>query len=127
MHNLKDFFSKYNSLLPMPVSGHVTEKEANYRATEFLVALAQIADFRSIYGEDHIKNTSVLATVYALTMGQQSAKTVTENKMNAEATKEYVDAREASERTELEISQLKLMTEIYSNAHIFYRGKAKGE
>lgn len=125
MNNLKDFFAKFNALLPMP--GHISEKEANHRATEFLVALAQIADFRGIYGEDHIKNISVLATVYALTMGQQSAKTVTENKMNAEATKEYVDAREASERTENEISQLKMMYEIYNNAHIFYRGKAKGE
>jgi len=52
---------------------------------------------------------------------------MTENKMTAEASKEYTEAREDLEGIENDLSYLKSYYDIFRDAHIFYRQMSKGE
>jgi hypothetical protein len=124
MHDLKELIEKYVSLLP--INGSVSYTEAERRAGEFLSILARLADWRHIFSEEKIKLTSVQLAVYAERLQAGNASTVTQNKVLAEASPEYTQAREDLERIENDLSYLKTYAEIFLNAHIFYRSVAKG-
>lgn len=121
---IKSFIENYTKLLPIGTSVSFTEAER--RAGEFLSAMATITDLRHSLNEDKIKLLSVQTAVYADQMGKGTAKTVTENKMTAEASQEYTEAREALEHVENDLNYLKAYYEIFNNAHVFYRNVAKG-
>lgn len=123
MTEMKEHLAKYSSLLP--VAGSISIPEAERRAGEFLMAMATIAEWRHVLSEDKIKLLSVQTAIYSEQMSLGKAKTVTENKLTAEASKEYTQAREELERIENDISYLKAYYEIMINGHIFYRGLAK--
>lgn len=125
MKEIKDFIEKYTALIP--VNKSISIPEAERRAGEFLTALATITDWRHAFSEDKIRLLSVQTAVYAEELGKGTAKTVTENKMTAEASPAYTEAREAYERIENDIAYLKAYYEIFNNAHLFYRQMAKGE
>lgn len=125
MQQLADFIKQYTPLLPVGTS--VSYAEAERRAGEFLSALAILADFRHLYGNEKIKCMSVQTAVYAAELAKGTAKTMTENKVTAEASKEYTEAREDLERVENDLSYLKAYYEIFSSAHVFYRQMARGE
>lgn len=121
---MKQFIEKYEALLPVGTS--ISYTEAERRAGEFLSAMATITNFRHILGEDKIRLLSIQTAVYAQELSKGTAKTVTENKLAAEASAEYTQAREDFERIENDIAYLKAYYEIFNNAHIFYRTMAKG-
>lgn len=125
MTEIKEYLKKYESLLSLAKS--ISGPEAERRAGEFLVAMAQITEYRHVFSEDKIRLTSLQTAVYAEQMSLGVAKTVTENKLNAEASKDYTAAREELERTENDLSYLKAYYDIFNNAHVFYRNMAKGE
>ena len=125
MSDMKAFIQKYTELLPVAKSISFTEAER--RAGEFLSALATIADWRHSFSEEKIRLLSLQSAVYAEEMSKGSAKTVTENKMMAEASKAYMEAREELERTENDLNYLRAFQDIFNNAHIFYRTMAKGD
>lgn len=87
--------------------------------------MAKITDWRHQFNEDKIKKLTIQTATYAEQMSLQSAKTVTENKMHAEASKPYEKAREELESVDNDLSYLKAMFDVFNNAHIFYRGIAK--
>ena len=124
MHELKEFIEKYTALLP--INGSVSYVEAERRAGEFLSVLARISDWRHIFSEEKIKLTSVQLAVYAERLQAGTSSTVTQNKVQAEASPEYTQAREDLERIENDIHYLKTYAEIFLNAHIFYRSVARG-
>lgn len=124
MKEIKEYLAKFEALLP--VGGSLSASEAERRAGEFLVAQATIANWRHLLSEDKIRLLSVQTAVYAEQMSKGTAKTVTENKLTAEASSEYTTAREELERIENDLSYLKTYAEIFNNSHIFYRGVAKG-
>lgn len=125
MKDIKEFIEKYSRLLPVNTS--ISYTEAEKRAGQFLEVLAHIAEWKHLLGSDKIKFTSVQSAVYAQEMSKGNCKTVTENKMNAEASDEYTKAREDLEQIENDLSYLKAYAEIFHNAHIFFRTMAKGE
>ncbi len=121
----KQYLEKYSALLPLGKS--VSQPEAERRAAEFLSAMATITDWRHVYSNEKIKLLSAQTAVYAQEMGKGTAKTVTENKLAAEASDAYTQAREELERIDNDLAYLKAYYEVFMNGHVFYRNVAKGE
>lgn len=117
--DIKHKLEQFNKLLAS--DKNVTSTEAEFRAGQFLVAMALVTDWKHLFTEEKIKFTSVQAVVYAEELFKGVSKTVTENKLSAEASKAYLTAREELEGVENDISYLKTYLELYTNAHIFYR------
>lgn len=125
MSDMKAFVEKYQALLPVGTS--ISYTEAEKRAGMFLEAQATITDWRHTLSAEKIRLLSIQTAVYAEKMASGTAKTVTENKLTAEASPEYTKAREDLEHIENDLSYLKAFYDIFQNAHIFYRTMAKGE
>lgn len=125
MTEIKDFIEKYVKLLPM--SNSVSYVEAEKRAGDFLMVMATITDWRHVFAQQKIKALSVQTATYAQELSKATGKTITENKITAEASSEYTAAREELENLDNDISYLKAHYEIFQNAHIFYRTVSKGE
>jgi hypothetical protein len=122
---IKEFIDEYKRLLPLSKS--ISSVEAERRAGKFLEAMATIADCKHEFTKVKIKDLSVQTATYAQELAKGTGKTITENKVTAEASEVYVTAREALEGTENDISYLKTYYEIFNNAHVLYRNLAKGE
>lgn len=125
MKEIKEFIEKYSALLPVGKSVSFTEAER--RAGEFLSAQATITEYRHILNEDKIRLITSQTATFAEEMSKGTAKTVTENKMHAEASASYISAREELERMENDLAYLKAYYDIFNNGHVFYRQMAKGE
>lgn len=125
MSDMREYIEQYAKLLPVGTSISFTEAER--RAGEFLAAQATLTDWRHMLSSERIKLTSLQTAIFAQEMAKGVAKTVTENKLNAESSPEYIKAREELEQVENDISFLKAYYDIFQNAHIFYRNMAKGE
>lgn len=123
MTEIKEFIEKYTKLLPVGTSVSFTEAER--RAGEFLSALAQVTDVKHMLTAEKIKLLSIQTAVYAEQMNKGTAKTVTENKLTAEASPEYTKAREDLESIENDISYLKAYYDLFTNGHLFYRQMCK--
>ena len=125
MTDFKTYLSKYEKMLPVGTT--VSAVEAERRASEFLEALASITTWKYEFSKEKIKLLSVQTAVYAEQLAAGTGKTVTENKVSAEASKEYTEARELFEFIENDINYLKSFYEIFMNAHLFYRQLSRNE
>lgn len=125
METLQDFLKEYKELLALDNS--ISLPEAERRAAKFLVGMATITDLRHTFSNEKVKLLTVQTATFAEEMSKSDAKTVTENKMRAEASSAYVVAREDLERIENDIAFLKAYYDILNNGHVFYRNIAKGE
>lgn len=125
MNDIKEFIAEKNKMLQLSKS--ISTPESEHRAGEFLHAMAILADYRHMLTEEKIKLLTVQTATYAQEMSKGTAKTVTENKLTAEASEEYTKAREALEGLENDLSYLKVVYDIYMAAHVFYRNVAKNE
>jgi hypothetical protein len=123
MQQIKEQVQEWTRLLP--TGKIVSPSEAEYRAGEFLVALAHVAEWIHSLRENKIKNSSVATAVFAFEMQRCDSKQVTEKKAYAEASKDYIAARENVEFGDNDISYLKAYQEIFTNAHVFYRQLSK--
>ena len=124
MSDFKDFVEQYTPLLPVGTS--ISYVEAERRAGEFLTAMATITNFKHLLTSEKIKAMSVQTAVFANEISKGTAKTMTENKLSAEASEAYVQVREDLERVENDISYLKAYYDIFMSAHVFYRQMARG-
>lgn len=122
---MKNLIAQYAGLLPLGKS--ISSAEAEKRASFFLEAMAKVTDMRHQFAEQKIKATSIQAAVYAQELAAGTAKTMTENKVTAEASPGYAAAREELEQIENDVNFLKAYYEIFNNAHVFYRQAAKGD
>lgn len=122
---IKSVIESYSSRLPNNKSISVPEAES--KAGAFLEAMAFITDRKHLLSEDKIKLTSIQSATYSEELFKGTSKTMTENKILAEASEEYKAAREALEYVENDIAYLKAYYDIYMAAHVFYRNMAKGE
>lgn len=125
MNDIKAMISGYEAMLS--VGSSISYVEAEQRAGEFLAAMAHITNIKHLLSGEKIKLTSIQTATYATEMLKGTAKTVTENKLTAEASATYTTAREELEGIENDISYLKAYYDIFNNAHIFYRSMAKGD
>lgn len=125
MEDVKARIDEYNRSLALNSS--ISIPAAEKKAAVFLEALAYIADVKHLLSNEKIKLLSSQTAVYAEQMSKGDAKTVTENKLRAEASRDYTRVREAYEAIDNDISYLKAHVDIYTNAHIFYRNLCKGE
>lgn len=123
--DFKEYIERYAKLLP--VKNGVSYTEAEKRAGEFLDAQAHITNWRHMLSDEKIRLTSTQTAVFAQELFKGTAKTVTENKLNAEACPEVIRIREELERIDNDLSYLKCYYDIFYNAHIFYRQLSKGE
>lgn len=105
----------------------VSYTEAEKRAGSFLEAMAMVTEWRHLLSQEKIKSLSVQTAVYAQKLSGGTSKTVTENKIAAEASEEYTRAREDLEGLDNDLSYLKAHFDIFMAAHVFYRNVAKGE
>lgn len=124
MKEIKEYIAKHAAMLPLAKS--ISTAEAERKAGDFLMAMATIADWKHVITEDKIRLLSVQTAVYSDQLGKGTAKTMTENKVTAEASDEYREAREGLEKIENDISYLKTYADIFMAAHVFYRNMAKG-
>lgn len=122
---MKNLIEQYSSLLPLGKS--ISSSESERRASLFLEAMAKVTDMRHQFAEQKIRATSVQASVYAQELAKGTAKTMTENKVTAEASAEYAAAREELEDIENDTNYLRAYFDIFMAAHVFYRQCAKGE
>lgn len=125
LSEVKSKILEYAALLPVAKS--ISYTEAERRAGEFLHIRAKIADWRHVFSEEKIRLLSLQTAVYAEEMSKGTSKTVTENKLVAEASAAYTKAREDLERIENDMAYLKTYDDIFKDSHIFYRQAAKGE
>lgn len=101
--------------------------DAEEKAAQFLIAMSVVTQWKHYYSSLKINLLSIQNAVYAQELAASTGKTITENKINAEASKEYAKAREDLEDVENNLGYLKAYYEIFSAAHVFYRQTAKGE
>lgn len=125
MNEMKTNLDRFTSLLSM--SSSVSYTEAEKRSSEFLVAMAIVAEYKHLLTQEKIKALSIQTAVYAQEMSKGAGKTMTQDKINAEASDEYTKAREDLEALDNDISYLKAHYDIFNNAHIFFRNLAKGD
>jgi len=123
MNDFKEMIAEYAKLLPVGTS--ISYTEAERRAGEFLVAQAKVTDLKHIFSKEKIAQLSLQTATYANEMSKGTSKTVTENKLNAEASEAYIAVRESLEEIENDIAYLKTYYEIFNNAHIFFRNLSK--
>lgn len=124
-NEVKQYIEKYAAMLPTQKS--ISTVESERRAGEFLSVQAYIADLRHILSEEKIKLLSVQTATYAEQLSKCSGKTITENKVTVEASEEYIRAREELESIENDLSYLRAYSDIFQNAHVFYRQMCKSE
>jgi hypothetical protein len=125
MKDFQKFIEPYAAQLP--ITKAISTFEAEKRAGVFLEAMAQITTMRHEFSEQKIKFLSVQTAVYSEELAKGTAKTMTENKVTAEASKAYETAREDLERIDNDLSYLRAYYDIFNNAHIFFRQLSKGE
>lgn len=125
MKEVKERLNKYQGILPVGSCFSMTESER--RAGDFLEAMGYVTNIRHDFGKEKIRLLSIQTATYAQELSKGTAKTVTENKTTAEASESYKKAREDLENIENDLSFLKAFADIFENAHVFYRQKAKGE
>lgn len=123
--DFKQFLEKYISQLSLNKS--ISTSEAEKRAGAFLEGMAYITDMRHNFSEEKIKFLSVQTSVYAEELSKGTAKTMTENKVTAEASVQYTKAREDLEHIDNDLAYLKAYYDIFQNGHVFYRNISKGE
>lgn len=125
MNEIKEYIEKYRELLSVRTS--ISYTEAEKRAGDFLSAMSNIINWRHMLSQEKIKLLSVQTATFAQEMSKGTAKTVTQNKLSAEASETYAQAREALEGIDNDIMYLKAYYDIFNNAHIFFRTMAKGD
>ncbi len=123
MSDFKLMIEEYSRLLPVGKS--ISYTEAERRAGEFLVAMAKVTDLKHLFSGEKIAHQSVQTAVYANEMSKGVAKTVTENKLTAEASEAYTAARESLEGIDNDIAYLRAYFDIFKDGHLFYRQMCK--
>lgn len=119
MKDVKEVIKQLAALLPVGTS--ISVPEAERRAGAFLAGMSTLINIRHEFTKEHIRLLTQQTVVYASLMAKGEAKTVTENKLNAEASPDYVEARENLEGVENDISFLKAHYDVFMAAHVFYR------
>ena len=100
-------------------------KEAQDRATRFLVVVSVLSNYRLDLEKKKTKLITLREAHFSQALGRSEAKNVTEKKMEAESDPKYTGQREAVEEIDSEISWVKCHIEIFNNAHITYRQLSK--
>lgn len=123
MNEIKSYIESTQKLLPIGNSVSITESER--RAGIFLEAQSRLIDWKHLLSQEKIKLLSIQSVTYAEQMAKCASKTVTETKMLAEASEEYIKSREDLESIDNDITYLKAYLDLFSNSHVFYRQLCK--
>lgn len=125
VNEMRDVIGRYTKLLSLERS--ISTQVAEQRASEFLVIMAFIAEWKLEISEDKIEKDSVASAVFADELAKCKGDKITENKKLVEASSAYAEAREASEVNKVQLSYLSTYYEIFQNSHLFYRQMARGD
>lgn len=113
------------SLDLLPASKVLSQIEAQKRAGKFLTIVAVLAAHRHDMSDQKIKVQSLFSIANNQALKSAEGSTVGARTAAAEASKEFIEAREVLEETENNIKYLHTMMEVFTNAHILLRGMAK--
>jgi hypothetical protein len=125
MKEVKEYVTKLSELLPVGSTLSIGEMEK--RAGAFLAGMSTLTNIKHEFSKEKIRLLTVQNATYSAQMAKGTAKTVTENKLAAEASKEYTEAREQLETVDNDLAYLKAYYDIFMAAHVFYRNMAKGD
>lgn len=101
-------------------------KEAQERASKFLVVVAVLAEYKLDLEKRKSKITTLRDAFFAHAF-QAHSGAQTEKKLVAEANKDYTAHREKVEDLEAEIYWARSNMEIFNNAHVLYRQMGRTE
>lgn len=105
----------------------VSQFEAEERASSLLIIMAELLKQKRSLESKSIKASSIECVSLHKSVHEAEGKNVTEKKLKAVATPEYIKDREEAEEIERDISYLKSMVDVFGDAHILWRQIAKSE
>lgn len=120
---LDQMIQRYLDLVPL--DNAISRPEAEKRASHFLVAQAHLTNHLLDYRTLQVGAVTKVNAVYASELNRAGGKTVTENKVTAEASAAYAEAREELETINNNIEYFKGYLKIFSDAHILHRNVGK--
>lgn len=123
MSNIKETIKLFADQLALEKS--ISTSESERKAGVFLMALAYITETRHLLSEAKIKLQSIHDAVYHQELSKCEGGTITANKITVEGSKIYATAREELENFDNDISYLKAYSDIFNNAHVYYRQMSK--
>jgi hypothetical protein len=100
-------------------------KDPYNRATEFLLVIANLNDFKQKCESDLARIQTIVDGTYHNAKENSSGKNITEKKLDANIDKNYTDTRETLADVESMIKWTKTSVDIFNNAHLTYRQRAK--
>jgi hypothetical protein len=121
-----DLESKIKWYLDFLPSDGISTVEAEKRASIFLQAMGDIAQWRLKKAEEKSKAESLERTTYGSLLNTLKSGSITENKLKVESNSLYQNSRETFEKASSEEDYLKHISDLFTNAHIFYRQLLKG-
>lgn len=95
------------------------------RASEFFMVLATLNDFKQRCEADKAKIQTMSTGFYHDAYNSSSAKSVTQQKLDAEIDAQYSNTRETLEEIDSMIKWTKTSIDIFNNAHLTFRQLAK--
>lgn len=117
-------------LAVLPRTKKVGENDLIDRATLLLTYTANLHNYRFILENRKIKAVSIERTteaeqVFGIKNIKDTKLTVTEKKLIAQSSEEYITAREELERIDSAITYVKYMAEVFTNGHILLRQQTR--
>lgn len=122
MKDFDEFLEKYIEMIP--TTGSISTQEAEVRASEFLVGMAHLTNYKHELGDNLIKNKTLRDIAYRSAVNMAQGSNAETRKANAEANPEYITAREEFESIENRLYTIRTYQDIFINAHHFYRKSA---
>ena len=95
------------------------------RATEFLVIIATLNDFKQRCEADKAKIQTMSTAFFHNAKEASGGKNITEKKLDAEVDPEYANTRETLEQVESMIKWTRTAIDMFNNAHVTYRQLAR--
>lgn len=129
--NFKDLCKQLESKIQNSYEQGVTVDEAEKLAAEFLYSQLQVSgELKKVDLDSRMRKSGVKAIKAAvyLDIVQKSEKKPTESQMTAliDSDKIVASEQEALDKAEVSRDEMERYYNIFSNAHIYYRGISKG-
>lgn len=106
----------------------VSDRDCEIRAGRFLDAQYRLAVGIHLLSDELFKLESIKTATYAKAIRFYiEAKNAVEKKAVSEADPDYIKASESVSEAESTLNYLKTMSRIFSDAHVFYRQKARND
>jgi len=122
---IEKIVNEYMELLPVEDNKLLAQSEV--KASKFLMATAKLANIRDQLLNEKVKKDALVSVAYAEAINTAPGTNAPTKEANAEANPKYLAAAEEVAVIDNQLTYLRTMLEIFTNAHLLYRGLMKGE